>query len=56
MRSSRIDEIREAELFYTAQSLKWTRLQDAPQRAFELIVPELNEIMQGVADSLERHV
>ncbi len=56
MTSTWINQVREAKLLYTTQSLKGARLQDTPQRPFKLVILELNKIVKRIANPLQRHV
>ena len=53
VRGAGVHEFAEAKLPYSAQTLKWRGLDDAPEHAFESIsLVELDEVVERVPDSL----
>ena len=52
MRGSRKYKLREAQLPYASQSLKWGSLNHTPQRVLELIHAKLDQVVDWIPDPL----
>src|SRR5262249_28445471 len=49
---SRVHQVREAELLHPPKPLERTGFEHAPERILELVGPELDQVVQWIADAL----